>query len=735
MGKVFIAVSFLALVIAGVAAFGFHPSNNERQLQVVAGRTAISFFPSILESNGLRLNVSATDEPDETSGEESVGFKIYGSNLRFTLTDASFTRFDGGAISHTGGFRLVNGRNVLDATQFTIEENEAELGQLQILVGTQRRQIVAFRLTNAAAIYQRDESQLLIHAMDMWLTPAGATQLGKPELAGQLVATVTVFGQSKPIDGGGEVLPPSNGGIQAVGNEINVQLFTLTGLTSLGRLGAYPNGWSGLSMSTTSCNVGTGDIPWRAPMQIEHPVIAMNLYRLKDGKFEQVGWSWLKHGFLSTNSNGCGTCQHPGTGSLLGPNCSDTYGTGNNGDRRYLGGRDEFNPFTGIWTCTNSYFSNYQPDCVRRNTGVEFGSDPVAHRLAVHDSDLGNSGAQYFYEAFYLNANDEDVYNNIGSRSIVVGGSNGNWTFTSQGPQIQGPAINRWGDMRSTAQPQTEGDVIVAVQTTDLGGGNYHFEYAVYNHNLDRQIREFSVPIPTGATVTSIGFRDIDKDPGNEWSANLADGALLWSTPTQGSPGANPLKFSSVFNFRFDANVPPASSSVDLGFFKAGAGGGLVAATKGPLMLDPVASYQVVNGVQFEGNLFSLAESDNNRLKLGPTNEGARSGTGVITSITGPAAAVTLLTVGIESSNTLPPGQANQTIELWNWNTGLWEQVNIRATTQADSKAIVPVSSNPARFVHATTREVRARVMHSSILGVTGNRWTMSFDQIGFHFN
>ncbi|MEX2244274.1 MAG: hypothetical protein WD716_10565 [Fimbriimonadaceae bacterium] len=723
----------MALIVAGIAALGFHPSNNERQLQVVAGRTAISFFPSIIESSGLRLTLDATADPDETSGEESVGFKIFGSNLRFTLTDASFTRFDGGAISHTGGFRLANGRNVLNATKFTIQENEAELGELQLVVGPARRPIVAFRLTSAGAIYELAQSQLLIHAMDMWLTTDGANQLGKPELAGQLIGTVTVFGQSKPIDGDGKVLPPSNGGVQAAGNSINVQLFAMSSLTSLGRTGTYPNGLNGLSMSTTSCNVGTGNIEWRAPMQVQHPVIAMNLYRVKDGKFEQVGWSWLKHGFLSTNSNGCGTCQHPGTGSLLGPNCSDTYGTGNNGDRRYLGERDEVNPFTGVWTCTNSYFSNYEPDCIRRNDGS--GLDAVAHRLIVHDSDLGNANSQYYYEAYYINANDEDVYNNIGSRTATMSWNGSSWQFSTTTAQLQGPAINRWGDMRSTAQPQTEGDVIVAVQTTSLGGGVWRYEFAVYNHNLDRQVREFSIPVPTGANVTNVGFRDIDKDSNNNWTMNLSEGNMLWSTPTQGSPNANPLKYSSVFNFRFDADVQPASSTADLGLFKAGSGGGLTAATKGPLVLAPVASYQIVNGVQFAGNLFSLAESDNNRLNIGPSDTGARGGTGVITSLTGPAAAVTLLTVGVESSNTLPVGQATQTIELWNWTTGLWEQVDSRDTTQSDSKAIIVVSSNPAKFVNATTREVRARVMHASILGSTGNRWTISLDQIGFHFN
>ena len=63
---------------------------------------------------------------------------------------------------------------------------------------------------------------------------------------------------------------------------IDVAIVQVQSLQSVGRVGTYPNGRNGLSMSTTACNVGSDNIPWFAPMNVAHPVIAMNLYRSRD---------------------------------------------------------------------------------------------------------------------------------------------------------------------------------------------------------------------------------------------------------------------------------------------------------------------------------------------------------------------------------------------------------------------------------------------------------------------
>ena len=97
------------------------------------------------------------------------------------------------------------------------------------------------------------------------------------------------------------------------------------------------SGRNAYAIGTVACNLGDVPVEWNAGNN-EHPVIGQNMYRLMNGRFEQIGQSWLKHGFASTNSPGCGTCiQPPQGGAQLGVDCSDAYGAGLNGSQGGLG--------------------------------------------------------------------------------------------------------------------------------------------------------------------------------------------------------------------------------------------------------------------------------------------------------------------------------------------------------------------------------------------------------------
>lgn len=690
----------------------------------------------MLDANKIRLSVTPSAEGDKATGGPSNGFRIDFSTLKFSLADGNVARYDGGSISHKGGFRLTSGTKSIDADQFIIAPSDKMADGLQLTVTTGKQAYPAMDLVHGGAFYQIKEKQLRIGTLDLVLTLQAAQELGRPELSGLIIGSMKIFGEADPIDGGGDVEPPgSGGGNPRTPGSVDLALSDMGTLSWIGRTGTYPNGNNALSMYTTSCNRGTINIPWNQPMAVTHPAIAMQLYRVLNGRFEEVGFSWMKHGFFATNQNQCGTCQNPGTGALLGVSCSDTYGVGNNDDQFYLGGRDEMNGFTGVWTCTGSWFSNFVNDCTRRNTGS--GLSVTDHRLQALDADLGITGALYYYEARYVNANDSNTYNNLASRQATFTWNGSSWSInTVDSAETVGPAINRWGEMRSTAQPQTDGDVIVAVQTTNLGGGMWHYEYAVYNHTSDRQIRSFSVPMPDGMVVQNIGFHDIDQDGTNNWAGVYASNSVTWSTGVFGSSTANPLKFSSVFNFRFDSNVPPVGNSATLGEFKPGTGSTLTAASKGPVMLGADDSVQIVNGAQVGGNLNSLAHSDDDRLRIAATDTGARSGTGLVVTATAPSATVNSLVIGVESSDSVAPSiGGNQLIQLWNWTTSAWEQVDSRAVTLTDSLALVTVSSNASRFVNASTHQVQARILHVVNIGANYSRLQYAFDQIGFQFN
>ena len=116
----------------------------------------------------------------------------------------------------------------------------------------------------------------------------------------------------------------------------------LTGPSSWGVIG----GTAAYSVGTTSCNQGTTPLDWFANPDPRHPVIAQNMYRHKDGRFEQIGQSWLKHGFFALSQDFCGSCIG-GDGDHLGVNCSDPYSSALNGDQTRLGPRSDVNASTG----------------------------------------------------------------------------------------------------------------------------------------------------------------------------------------------------------------------------------------------------------------------------------------------------------------------------------------------------------------------------------------------------
>jgi hypothetical protein len=439
---------------------------------------------------------------------------------------------------------------------------------------------VICQIENSMLDFRKDEGALYIHYMNFSISRDWAAQVGRPDLAGWTIAMAEAVVRAEKLSGAsvGEPIVPDFVGV------LDVALGSIANISQVAHDGTYPAGAAALSMATTACNFGDTDVPWQAPMAVDHPTIAMALYRSMDGRLEQIGVSWMKHGFYALSNNDCTACQHPSDGSFLGVGCSDTYGVMNNGDRNYLGPRKEINPYKSTWTCTGSHFSGGQPDCVRRHGGSNHG--PLDHRLAAVDADLNLPGATYYYEGYYLVQNDSDKSNNIGTRVCTMSWNGSVWDFTTpqvNNPLVWGPAINRFGDLRtSVAVGADDGDVILAVQPTQIGN-RYHYEYALFNFDSDRQIRALIIPVGADSSITDIGFHDSDADPTNDWQVTLADGTIRWETDTyENNPDAHALGFGLMYNFRFDSDAAPAAMDATLGVFKPTGPAEVVAASLGP---------------------------------------------------------------------------------------------------------------------------------------------------------
>ncbi len=350
-------------------------------------------------------------------------------------------------------------------------------------------------------------------------------------------------------------------------------------------------GVSGYAIGTTSCNNGTTLLFWidNGPDDDQHPVIAQNLFRLLDGRFEQLGMSWLKHGFCAADSPTCESCSTDGNCDTLQIGCSDVYGSSINGNSVFLGPRSEVNPSTGAF-----------PFPFSLPTGSNAG------RLQVDIDDLNpalNAGAQYFGESQYITPDDAgtaNANNNNSYRDVSVGALNSgiyDLSFTGSTFQ-QEPAINAW----QAADPAVtlvnvdvpgDGRFILGYKASDNGDGTWHYEYALLNMNSDRSGRVFSVPVGAGVTITNDGFKDIAHHSGDgvggvnndstDWAFVEGSGTAEWSTETEAqNANANALRWGTLYNFRFDANTPPVAVTATIGMFGADTPDDVSVATVGP---------------------------------------------------------------------------------------------------------------------------------------------------------
>ncbi len=361
---------------------------------------------------------------------------------------------------------------------------------------------------------------------------------------------------------------------------------------------ANVGGICAFSIGTTSCNLGTVPLEW-IENSARHPVIAQNFFRLKNGRFEQIGMSWLKHGFCALQENICGSCSPYGGCCCdhLGLLCSDPYTASLNGGQTRLGPRSEVNAATGVYPW---------PHYLRSQTG-----NAIFKRLQVRADDLNPAlnpaGTLYFGEGQYVALDDAiagNKNNNASYRRFTYNWSTGgntvstiSWSGTTQ---RQKPAIQAWQDNDPTVtivnvDVPGDGRFIVGYKVTDNGNGTWSYEYAIQNLNSNRAGQSFSVPAP-GAVLSNIGFHDVDyhsgdgtpngsTQDGTDWSAVEAGGAVTWATLTEGvNPNANALEWSTLYNFRFTANRAPVAATATLGLFRGGAGSVSVA-VQGPACL------------------------------------------------------------------------------------------------------------------------------------------------------
>lgn len=421
--------------------------------------------------------------------------------------------------------------------------------------------------------FTQEPALLYAETSDALITSEFAAALDRSDLAGKTLGSFQFFA-NVAWSGGDEPTPPSapsgaapRGGItcnKPVGQDLIVGELQ----SSLGNpTSEQINGvwYDTISVGTTSCNIGDVVLTWEGSSGFVHPAIGQNLFRLMDGRFEQIGQSWLKHGFTVAAGNACGCgCTGPG-GPTLHPGCSDPYGPGLNNSQNSIKPKWRVNPTTGVHVHGS-------------NPGF---SGTVARRLMIRHTDINptlNPGARFFIEGQYVHEEDaqlENDNNNASYRELSISAAGANeFTASSLGTtQTEECGIRAWQDVDPTVtetdvEVANDGLYIVAAKATDIGGGVWHYEYAVQNLNGNRGMSSFIVPISPAANVTNIGFHDVDYHDGDgenssdrdgtDWPGVFANGLVSWNMVDVGN-NSNALLWGTLYNFRFDADVEPSA--------------------------------------------------------------------------------------------------------------------------------------------------------------------------------
>ena len=111
------------------------------------------------------------------------------------------------------------------------------------------------------------------------------------------------------------------------------------------------------------------------------------------------------------------------------------------------------------------------------------------------------------------------------------------------------PAIQAWAATSATVNqiepdPGNDGIWLMGYKITSPSAGVWHYEYALFNMNLDRGIQSFSVPLNAGVNVSNIGFHAPPQHPGwahdgtqgdagyssAPWSVTQAPDSITWNT-------------------------------------------------------------------------------------------------------------------------------------------------------------------------------------------------------------
>jgi hypothetical protein len=349
---------------------------------------------------------------------------------------------------------------------------------------------------------------------------------------------------------------------------------------------------------------------------------------------------------------------------------------------------------------------------------------------------VSTAGAQTFQDGTFLTRNWQSVLFN---RS--TGGASSAQRFTQNGNPgsyleitntvLDSPAddlgqlVGGYVNLTAVWDPSTRGRIVEITTSQDAfrdqarssgvgsGGGLLIFQDGRYFVGGLFEIPETTWTTKTSGNLTQANFRMINP--------TLPDFADTTRNPDFSATGA-PMYFGFL---RSNSASDDGSGTVQV----TGIDNWQVSILAG---FNPTNA-NVLRGVLTGGDVNSLRDADGNRFVVRAVRPFLPSQADVDVTFQGTAPSENPATLRFDivlSASALP---ARQDIDLFNFNTNLWEQIDSRAATTSDASLSFSFNTNVARFIQPGTREIRARVRMFD-QGVLFPTWSGRIDQVMWVF-
>lgn len=314
------------------------------------------------------------------------------------------------------------------------------------------------------------------------------------------------------------------------------------------------------------------------------------------------------------------------------------------------------------------------------------------------------------------------------------------WRYSFDDPRFGGTGAMYIADVGQNNWEEVD------YEPAGAGGRNYGWRNyegnAVYNNSLPPAYTPLTFPIHVyshsdGCSITGgFVYRGVELgcDVFGHYFFSDYCSAQLWTFKVELDAGGNPV-VTQFMNRK--SEIDPTNQINSVTSFGVDANGELYVADHTGEIFKIVRrrprvvpdTFSLSRGLVISGGLNDLWRCEDWRLVMRPwiVLSGAEFPIQLVVEGTTPNASPSQLWFVWEAHASIP--NITERVELFNFQTQTWEQVNTRTATTSDQRITVQITTNPQRFIEPGTRRMRAKISYKEAGIVLVYPWQARVDE------